>query len=279
MPLRGSRFVSARAGTVPATETVRAAAKPSANARRAHALSFLSILAVLAAWQLGATQVSDLILPPPSAVLARVAEPAFFARLSRALTQSLVQLGLGFSLTLVVAVPLGVVIGRSAVLARMFEPLITAIYAIPPVAFVPFLIIWFGLFAEARVALIFLMSVFDVLIVVIAGARDVRSSLIDVGRSFGASHVTRLRLIVLPALSPFLFAALRVGAARAINGMITAELFFAAVNLGAVMKRATQNFDTASVLAVVLLICLLGLLAQSIINRLERRLLRWHVRA
>ena len=270
--------MSARAGTVPTTETARVLGKPAWNPHRAHALSFLSILVVLAVWQLAATQVSDLILPPPSAVLARIAEPTFFSRLSRALGQSLVQLGLGFALTLAVAVPLGVVIGRSAVLARMFEPLITAIYAIPPVAFVPFLIIWFGLFAEARVALIFLMSVFDVLIVIIAGARDVRSSLIDVGRSFGASHATQLRLIVLPALSPFLFAALRVGAARAINGLITAELFFAAVNLGAIMKRATQNFDTATVLVVVLLICLLGLLAQAIINRIEHRLLRWHVR-
>jgi len=276
---RGLETVSARAGTAPTTAATRVAAKPSWNSRRAHALSFLSILVVLAIWQLAATQVSDLILPPPSAVLARVAEPAFFARLSTALAQSLVQLGLGFGLTLVVAIPLGVVIGRSAVLGRMFEPLITVIYAIPPVAFVPFLIIWFGLFAEARVVLIFLMSVFDVLVVVIAGARDVRSSLIDVGRSFGASPGARLRLIVLPALSPFLFAALRVGAARAINGMITAELFFAAVNLGAIMKRATQNFDTATVLVVVLLICLLGLLAQSVINQLEHRFLRWHVRA
>jgi ABC-type nitrate/sulfonate/bicarbonate transport system permease component len=147
------------------------------------------------------------------------------------------------------------------------------------VAFVPFLIIWFGLFLEARVALVFLMSVFDVLVVVIAGARDVRRELIDVGRSFDASHRQRLRLIVLPALLPFLLAALRVGSARAINGMITAELFFAAVNLGALMKRAGQDFDGATALAVVLLICLLGLLAQSLINILESRMLRWHVRS
>jgi ABC-type nitrate/sulfonate/bicarbonate transport system permease component len=61
--------------------------------------------------------------------------------------------------------------------------------------------------------------------------------------------------------------------------MITAELFFAAVNLGAIMKRATQNFDSATVLSVVLVICVLGLLAQTVINMLESRLLRWHVRA
>ena len=60
--------------------------------------------------------------------------------------------------------------------------------------------------------------------------------------------------------------------------MITAELFLAAVNLGAIMKRATQNFDSATVLSVVLLICALGLIAQTAINVLERNILHWHVR-
>jgi len=241
-------------------------------------LSAASVLVVLAIWQWGAGHVSGFILPAPGDVLGRFLDPKWLTRVASAFGQSLVQLGLGFGLTLLVAVPLGIVIGRSRVLTRMFEPVINAIYAIPPVALVPFLIIWFGLFLQARVALVFLMSVFDVLVIMISGSRDVRKSLLDVGRSFDASHSQRLRLIVFPALMPFLFAALRVGSARAINGMITAELFFAAVNLGAIMKRATQNFDSATVLAVVLLICLLGLAAQSAINALERHLLHWHVR-
>ena len=241
-------------------------------------LSLASVLFVIALWQWGAGHVSGFLLPPPADVLDRFLDPKWLSRLLGALGQSLIQLGLGFGLTLLIAVPLGVLIGRSVILTRMFEPVINAIYAIPPVAFIPFLIVWFGLFLEARVALVFLMSVFDVLVIVIAGARDVRSALVDVGRSFGASHQQRLRLIVLPALLPFFFAALRVGSARAINGMITAELFFAAVNLGAIMKRATQNFDSATVLSVVLLICVLGLVAQSGIALLERRVLHWHVR-
>jgi ABC-type nitrate/sulfonate/bicarbonate transport system permease component len=241
-------------------------------------LSLASVVVGLGLWQWGASHVSGLLLPAPTEVLSKFLDPAWLSRLLRSLGQSLIQLGLGFGLTLVLAVPLGVVIGRSPVLRRMFEPLVTAIYAIPPVAFAPFLVIWFGLFLEARVALVFLMSFFDVLVVMIAGARDVRRPLIDVGRSFGASHGQQLRLIVLPALLPFFVAALRVGSARAINGMVTAELFFAAVNLGGLMKRATQDFDTAAVLSVVVLICLLGLIAQSLIVMLERRLLHWHVR-
>jgi ABC-type nitrate/sulfonate/bicarbonate transport system permease component len=246
--------------------------------RDARWLSLASVVVVIGLWQWGSGHVSGLLLPPPTAVLDKFLDPAWFARLVGALGQSLVQLCVGFGLTLAIAVPLGTVIGRSPLLRAMFEPVITAIYAIPPVAFVPFLIIWFGLFLEARIALVFWMSFFDVLVVMIAGARDVRGSLIDVGRSFGASHGQRLRLIVLPALLPFFVAALRVGSARAINGMITAELFFAAVNLGALMKRGTQDFDTAAVLSVVVLICLLGLVAQSSIVALERRVLHWHVR-
>ncbi len=242
-------------------------------------LSVASVLVVLAIWQWGAGHVSGFVLPAPAEVLGRFLDAKWLMRLIFAFGQSLIQLGLGFGLTLLVAVPLGVVIGRSHVLTCMFEPVINAIYVIPPVAFVPFLIIWFGLFLPARVALVFLMSVFDVLVIMIAGSHDVRRSLVEVGRSFGATRSQSLRLIVLPALMPFFFAALRVGSARAINGMISAELFFAAVNLGAIMKRATQNFDSASALAVVLSICLLGLLAQTVINALERHLLLWHVRA
>ncbi len=241
-------------------------------------LSILSLVVGIVLWQLLAGRVSHFILPAPTAVFGRFSDPAWLAQLWSALANSFVQLGIGFALSLAVAVPLGVVIGRSPTLMRMFDPLITALYAIPPVAFVPFLVIWFGLFLEARISLVFLMSFFDILVIVMAGARDVRKSLVDVGRSFGASHRQRLRLIVLPALLPFVFAALRVGSARAINGMITAELFFAAVNLGAIMKRATQNFDSPTVLSVVLVICILGLLAQTAINMLESRLLRWHVR-
>lgn len=242
-------------------------------------ISVLSIIVGLSIWQLAACHVSDLILPTPLAVLQRFTDPAWLARLLGALSGSLTQLGLGFGLSLVTAVPLGMVIGRSVTLTRMFEPLITALYAIPPVAFVPFLIIWFGLFVEARIALVFLMSFFDILVIVIAGARDVRRPLIDVGRSFGASYGQRFRLILLPALLPFFFAALRVGSARAINGMITAELFFAAVNLGAIMKHASQDFDSATALSVVLLICFLGLIAQSAITAIESRVLHWHVRS
>lgn len=246
---------------------------------RGRILSIASVIAVLVSWQLGSQHVSALILPPPTAVLGKFVDPAWLNSLLVALGHSLIQLALGFGLTLVIALPLGILMGRSRILRHMFEPVIGAFYAIPPVAFVPFIVIWFGLFLEARVALVFWMSFFDVLVIMIAGSRDLRPELLKVGRSFGVSSRQQLRFIMLPALLPFVIAALRVGSARAINGMITAELFLAAVNLGALLKQSSQQFDTVAVLSIVLLICFFGLLAQSVIALVERHFLHWHVRS
>ena len=122
------------------------------------------------------------------------------------------------------------------------------------------------------------MSFFEILVTVSAGARNVDPSLIAAGRSFGAGRARLVTRVMLPASLPFVFAALRVGLVRAINAMITAELFFAAVNLGAIMKQSAQRFDTAGLLAVIVLLCLVGLVAQEGLKALETRLLPWHVR-
>jgi NitT/TauT family transport system permease protein len=277
-PPRRAEFQAPRADREPAAAPpVERAPKPRFP-RREVLLAVVSIFAGLVLWEMAATFFPRMILPPPSAVARVFASQQALAKFTSALGGSLLHLSLGFGLALAVALPLGVVIGRSPTLTRMFEPVIVALYAIPPVTFVPFLIIWFGLFLQARIALVFMMCVFDVLVIVLAGARDVRPMLMDVGRSFGASGAQRMRLIVLPALTPFLFAALRVGSARAINGMITAELFFAAVYLGGILKQASQNFDTARAIAVVVVICLLGLIVQTAIGLLEARVAHWYVR-
>lgn len=238
----------------------------------------VSVLGGLLVWELIASQFSHFILPPPSAVLARLLDPVFDLKLLSALGRSLQAGILGFMLSLAAAIPLGLLMGRNPRLNAMLDPIISALYSIPSVALVPFLVIWFGLFFESRLALIFIMAFPDILVVVVAGARDIRPNLINVGRSFGADRRQLAFKVIVPAMMPFLMTALRVGSARAINGMITAELFFAAVNLGEMMRMGTRSFDTAGVLTVVVVVCLLGLLAQSLIAALEARFLHWHLR-
>ncbi len=242
------------------------------------ALYPLSILAGLVVWELWARELPRAVLAPPSVVLVRLVKDVASAELPLAFARSLGHLVLGYGLAVLAAVPLGFLMGRSPTVFHALDPVINAIYAVPPVAFVPFLIIWFGLFFPARVALVFLMCFFEVLVTVTAGVRDVNPGLIDVGRSFGARQRALIGKVVFPAALPFLFAALRIGLVRGVNAMITAELFFAAANLGGLMKQSASNFDTAGLLGVIVVLSGFGLVAQESLKVLEARLLPWHIR-
>ena len=242
------------------------------------ALTLLSIALGLVVWELIARDLPRVILPPPSVVLVHLVDDIVNGKLVVALLHSLPAMLIGSGLALLVGIPIGLALGRNATLATMFDPVIDAVYTIPPVAFVPFLIIWFGLYLWGRVALVFLMSIFEVIIAVAAGARDVSPTFLQVGRSFGAQGATLVWKVTLPAMLPFLFLAVRIALVRGINAMITAELFFAAVNLGSLMNDDARRFDTAGLLSIVVLLALFGLLVQEALKLLEARALPWHLR-
>ncbi len=248
------------------------------RAARTFALTGVSLATGLALWEWAARGVPRVVFAPPTAVLARLVADIASGALPMALLGSLAHLAVGLLLALALAIPLGFAVGRNASVAAFVEPVLNALYAVPPVATIPFLIIWFGLFFEARVALVFVMCFFEILVTVAAGARNIEPALLAVGRSFGAQRMRLFARVMVPASLPFLFTALRVGLVRAINAMITAELFLAAVNVGAMMKHSAQRFDTAGLLADIVLLCLLGLAAQEGLKALESRLLPWHVR-
>lgn len=256
------------------------AADPGAAgaARVSRFLSLLSVAGGLAVWEGLARELPRAILAPPSAVAWRLAEGLVAGELPAAFGRALAHLALGYALAVAAGVPLGLLMGRSGRAFHLLDPVVAAVYAVPPVAFVPFLVIWFGLFFPARVALVFLMCVFEILLTVAAGARDVDPGLVEVGRSFGARGARLARMVLVPAMLPFLFAGLRVGLVRAVNAMITAELFLAAVNLGGLMKASASRFDTAGLLAVIATLSAFGLLAQEGLKAVEARALPWRLR-
>lgn len=238
----------------------------------------LSFLLGLAIWQIVAMQLPGVIFATPLQVFDSLLGATVSGELPMLFLHSLRHMLLGLALALAVGVPLGMLMGRSETAFHMFNPVVTAIFAIPSVAFVPFIIIWFGVFFEARVALVFVMCVFDILITVTAGARNIEPRIVEVARSFGASRRITILNVLLPASLPFLMTALRIGSIRAVNGMITAELFFATVNLGAYMEDASAMFDSAAMLSVVFLLAAFGLALQELVKWGEARLMPWHVR-
>jgi len=259
--------------------TSRNPARGSGWSQRPGLSYLISLAAGVLIWELVSRQLPGVVFASPLATLQRLVEDSINLKLPLALAHSLGHMTLGFVLALLVAVPLGFLMGRNEKAFVMLDPVVNAIYAIPTVAFVPFLIIWFGLFFEGRTALVFVMCVFDILVTVAAGARNIDPSLLEVGRSFGVRGWQRMRLVLLPASMPFLFTAMRIGMARAVNAMITAELFLATVYLGKYMQDSAARFDSAGILAVIVILCAVGLGTQGALKRLESRMLPWHLQS
>jgi ABC-type nitrate/sulfonate/bicarbonate transport system permease component len=260
----------------PARVSLRAALEGIAN--RPAFLYPLSFAFGLVLWEIFASQIPEVIFASPSAVLMHIADATASGELPARFANSLRHMIAGLVLALAVAVPLGFLMGRNETAFQMFDPVVNAIFSIPSIAFVPFLIIWFGVFFEARVSLVFVMCVFDILVVVSAGARDIEPRIIEVARSFSIGRRTMFFKVLMPASYPFLLTAFRIGTVRAVNAMITAELFFATVNLGEYMEDASSDFDAPAMLAVVFLLAVFGLACQEGIKWMETRLLPWHVR-
>jgi ABC-type nitrate/sulfonate/bicarbonate transport system permease component len=245
------------------------------GSRAAYLASFILGLVV---WQFVAGLLPQVVFASPVRVAEKLYADILTGEIPTAFMHSLQQFALGFAISLTIALPLGLLLGRSRIAFAMFNPIINAFLCVPSVAFIPFIMIWFGLFFEARVALVVVMSVLDMTVVIMSGARNIDPAVLTVAKAFQITGVRRTRSVLLPASLPFLFTALRIGVVRSVNAMITAELFFAAVNLGRIMQTASSRFDAATMLAVVFLVSLFGLVMQELVKMIEARLVSWSVR-
>ncbi len=235
-------------------------------------LPLFSVAAGLAVWEVVGRSTPPVVFAPASAAGWYLLHTA---ALPGAIAQSLLTLVTGFVLSAVVALPLGFAMGRVWWVREMMHPLMTGIYAIPPVAFIPFLVVWFGLFVESRVAIVAIMSFFEMLTIASAGAAAIPPKLLDVARSFSAPRWRMVAAVLIPASLPFLFTAIRIGLVRAVAGVITAELLLSPANLGKLLLDSAARFNTAGILAIVATVALLGLAIQQGLLWLERHVLRW----
>lgn len=182
----------------------------------------------------------------------------------------------GLALSIVVALPLGVVLGRSRTMNAVFDPFITAFNATPRLVFLPIIMIWFGIGFWTVTLIVFIGAVFPLLINTYAGVRNADKLLINVVRSFGASEWEINKLVVLPNSVPFIVAGLRLAIGRAILGIVVAEFFGGTTEgLGVIMVDAAGKFHVDIVFAGLIMFMSLSLVMTGIVKTIENRLSRW----
>ena len=237
--------------------------------------------------------VSAIVLPAPSAIAAkwlagvRPGAPYDAAQgghlgwllsgeLVRDAAASLFRVVVGFAVGAGLALPLGLVMGASPRAYALFNPLLQLLRPIPPIAFIPLAILWFGLGNPPAVFLIALGAFFPVLMNTIAGVRNVDGLYLRAARNLGAGRATLFRRIMLPAAMPYILAGLRIGVGTAFIVVIVAEMIAVNNGLGYRILEAREFMWSDKIVAGMLTIGLLGLLIDWGMGRLSERVLRWH---
>lgn len=241
--------------------------------------ALLSVIGGFAIWEILARTVltNRLVIVPFSTVLDTLWALARTGELWKNVYVSLTEFVLGFLLAAVIGIFLGFLTGTSTRAREYLEPLVSALYATPLVALIPFYIIVFGIHLASKLALVFTIAVFPIMISTQAGILSVERNLLEVASSFRATSVQIFFKVQIPASIPYIISGLRLGVGRALTGVVVGELFFATAGLGFMISIAAQTFDTAKVLLGVFIFSVAGVLAVGLLQTIERRMAPWRL--
>ena len=223
-----------------------------------------------ALWEVAGRSVGGAFVAPLSDTIRALTPEVWGALLS-----SLSLFATGFLLSIAIGVPLGLLLARIRLLRVALESYIAVLNATPMAALIPFILSMMGFDFAPKVLVVFLFAVFPILYNTVEGARSIRPELIEVARSFRSSERALWRDVLLPFVLPFALTGIRQAIGRALVGMVAAEFFLSASGIGMVLQSASQNIDTATVFAAILLVTLLGVLLMELGLWVERRFAAW----
>ncbi|KKO63917.1 putative aliphatic sulfonates transport permease protein SsuC [Janthinobacterium sp. KBS0711] len=235
----------------------------------------LPTLALLAA-ELGvrAGAIPANLLPAPSDIATTIADLARQGLAGHVLA-STTRVAIGFAGGALLAIVLGAAVGLNRTLEALLDPTFQALRAIPSLAWVPLLLLWLGIDEAPKLVLIGIGAFFPVYMGVASGIRDVDRKLIDAARMYRLSRPALARRVLLPAALPAIFTGLRNGLSLAWMFMVAAELIAASQGLGYLLSDGRETSRADIVLAAIVLLAVLGKASDSLMQRLETRLLAW----
>lgn len=229
----------------------------------------------LGLWELFGRLSNPILFAPPSKVVHAFAGLVSSGMLGSALAVTLSTLAVGYVLSAVVGIGLGILVGRRSTLAGILEPYLDAIYATPRVVIIPLVIVWFGVGYNGRLFIIFIGTVIPIILNTAIGVRHARPDLVEVAQSFGISERDLVRHVIVPGAVPYIVAGLRIAAGRALLGVVIAEMFLDLTGVGGIIATAAQFFHTADMLAGVLVLAVLGIVLLGSLTWLENRFSSW----
>jgi sulfonate transport system permease protein len=237
------------------------------------------LAAIIAVWQLlfHLGYIKPIILPPPTQVLDAFIVLLKSGDLARHIGISILRVLEGFGIAAVMGLVLGIAIGLSKTLDRFTDLVIQIIKPIPPIAWIPLAILWFGIGEQSKVYIIFLGAFFPIIINTIDGIRQTDQKLVELARILDVPRTTFIWQVVIPGALPAIMTGLRVGLMVAWMCVVAAELIAASSGIGYLIMDARQLSQSDVVLVGMITIGVIGKGMDSIIKHLETRLITWKV--
>jgi ABC-type nitrate/sulfonate/bicarbonate transport system permease component len=240
-----------------------------------------SILAGLTLWAaiVHSGLISTRFLPSPFAIFGEIVKlldegyvgTSFYRHIGASLTRTLI----GFAAAVICGIPIGLLIGRNKLLEAAFVPWFSFLRPIPAIAFVPLVILWFGIGEFSKISVIFFSSFLYITVSTVAAVKAVPVQLLRAGTSLGATNRKLFFYVMFPAALPQILTAVRIGSAISWTLVVAAELVAAQSGLGYMIMDASTFFRVTDVYVGLIVIGIVGFLLESIIAFVEIRVIHW----
>ncbi len=273
--LEEKALAGARGQAPPSAEVKRR--KRHSPATRQRVIGSVAVVLFVLAWE-GFAQfhlVNAMFTSSPTRIASMFMKMVQEGALAKDLQVSGTEFVLGYFMAVGVGIPIGVAMGWYQDIDAALQPFVSALYSTPRIALVPLFIIWLGIGVWSKVALVFLVCVFQILISTEAGVHAADESLIRTARSFGAKDGQIFTSVVLPGAVPFLIAGLRLGLGQAIIGIVVGELYAATAGIGYEIAVAGETFQIDRVFVGIVILATAGIVMMWALRVLERRFESW----
>jgi NitT/TauT family transport system permease protein len=234
-------------------------------------------LAILLAWSLASYSgfISEDFLPSPGAVWESFVKKLTNGSLQQHVGVSLVEIYLGFFLSSLIAVPIGIMMGGFRIVSAAIEPVVNFMRYLPVTSLIPLLILWIGIGLEEKVAVIFLGTFFQQIVMISDVSRSVQADLFNVSYTLGASKRQIVTRVLVPATLPGVLDTLRVTMGWAWTFLVVAELVAADSGLGYMILQSMRGLDPAGIFVGIFVIGLLGLITDLAFKWLKDFTMPW----
>ncbi len=241
----------------------------------------LVVLVLLVSWQLVtmAGIFPAFALPSPVAVwksLVEILHRGYGGQtLSNDIYVSCLRILIGFVGAIVIGVPIGLMMSRNKFVFEIIDPLLQFVRPVPPLAYIPLLVVWFGIGELPKIVLILVGTIPVIIIGTMSGVKSTPPLRISVARTLGASNAQIFRKVVLPSAMPEIFTAMRVGIGVAWTCLVAAELIAASSGLGWLVQFAGQALQVSIVIVGIVIIGLIGYGMELVIRKIESAVVPW----